>query len=148
MWSMEIGKLSQTEIKDGVRLCIEEGLEWPPSLPKFVELCTRIDSEDAFWRMIEQKPCESQAEKVTRERVGYQCRSMYSEEKARKVFAKEYAENVKRERRGQLAQPLKALPKDSAVTEIDKRISDRIGKPTTAIEQRMAKIMKARHENQ
>jgi hypothetical protein len=47
LWSQELGKLSREEVAKGAQALMT--LEWPPSLPQFINLCRpKLDAQKAF----------------------------------------------------------------------------------------------------
>jgi hypothetical protein len=47
LWSQELGKLSREEVTKGAQALMT--LEWPPSLPQFINLCRpKLDAQKAF----------------------------------------------------------------------------------------------------
>jgi hypothetical protein len=47
LWSQELGKLSRDEVTKGAQALMT--LEWPPSLPQFINLCRpKLDAQKAF----------------------------------------------------------------------------------------------------
>lgn len=133
-----------SHLKRGVSRTISERLSWPPSLPQFLGLCLDFDTTDAYNRMINRKPVLDDIEYFTRQDVGYQCKRVLDDSKARALFNKIFKQKLELKRKGILPiRDQKLLSAESVVTEIDKKVSDR-GVGETAIEKRMAKIIKNR----
>ena len=104
MWKMALNKQSQLEVKGAVAEIINQAIVWPPNLPKFIELCQgpTIDTEDAFNRMIDRKPCNGVAEWQSRQEVGFRCKQQLSEGDARKVWKAALLKNIEKVRNGEL----------------------------------------------
>lgn len=84
-------------IKLGIARLIKDGIEWPPNLPQFVKLCEPdIDSDRLFDLFISHKPPEGMADYLTRNQVGFRCRTQLSEDKARKLWSDTLLKNIKR----------------------------------------------------
>ena len=94
--------------------------------------------------MINRKPALDDVEYFTRQDVGYQCKQVLAEDKARALFNKVFKQKLELKRKGKLpVRGQKLLAAESVVTETDKEISNRTG-CKTAIEKRMARIIKNR----
>ena len=94
--------------------------------------------------MINRKPALDDVEHFTRQAVGFQCKRVLDDSKARALFNKVFRDKLELKRKGKL--PImgqKLLSTESVVTETDKEISARTGGQTD-IEKRMAKIIKNR----
>lgn len=104
IWTQAIGKLSDQEVKSGVAECVNQGLEWPPSLPEFVRMCREsgVDWKPAFDRLIQRKPAIDRVEKLTRHECGYQIKTQLSADKAEKRFKSVYLRYIEMERNGNL----------------------------------------------
>lgn len=104
MWKMALNKQTQLEVKSAVAEIINQAITWPPNLPKFIELCQgpQIDTEDAFNRMIDRKPCHGIAEWRSRQDVGFRCKQQLSEGDARKVWRNALLKNIEKVRNGEL----------------------------------------------
>ena len=91
--------------------------------------------------MINRKPALDDVEHYTRQQCGYQCKRVLDDTKARALFNKVFKDKLELKRKGKLPmRNQKLLPTESAVTEIDKEVSNRkVG--MTDIEKRMAKIV-------
>lgn len=91
--------------------------------------------------MINRKPVLDDVEYFTRQEVGYRCKRVLADEKARKLFNEVFIRKLELKRKGKLPiRDQKLLSAESVVTETDKEISNReAGK--TDIEKRMAKII-------
>ena len=126
---------------------VSERLNWPPSLPQFLSLCLDFDTTDAYDRMINRKPVLDDVEYFTRQQVGYQCKRVLDDTKARALFNKVFKDKLELKRKGRLPiRDQKLLASESVVTETDKAISNRTG-CKTAIEKRMANIIKNRNKD-
>ena len=126
---------------------VSERLNWPPSLPQFLSLCLDFDTTDAYNRMINRKPVIDDVEYFTRQQVGYQCKRVLDDAKARALFNKVFKDKLELKRKGKLPiRDQKLLASESVVTETDKAISNRTG-CKTAIEKRMANIIKNRNKD-
>lgn len=115
-------------MRNAAERCKAEQITYPPNLPKFLALCTEAedDTEEAFWRMIRQEPCQSQAEKITRQRVGFACQTRLSEEAARKKFKVEYAENKRRYSRGELPdEDVMMIEQKAPLSDLDREVQNR-----------------------
>ena len=98
--------------------------------------------------MISRKPALDDVEYYTRAQVGYQCKRVLDDTKARSLFNKVFKDKLELKRKGKLPiRDQKLLSTESVVTETDKEISNRTG-CKTAIEKRMAKIIKNRANQQ
>jgi hypothetical protein len=73
VWFASIYDLDDEKIKKGLRACLDNGLEWPPSAPEFRKLCLGIRGDDycapagihkAFPKMLEDKTKIENARKV------------------------------------------------------------------------------------
>ena len=94
--------------------------------------------------MINRKPALDDVEHFTRQAVGYQCKRVLEDSKARSLFNKVFRDKLELKRKGKLPiRDQKLLATESVVTETDKQISGRTG-CKTEIEKRMAKINKHR----
>jgi hypothetical protein len=88
MWKIALNKQTIESVKNGVSQTVKLGIVWPPNLPKFLELCDGVeDVTESFDRFIERKKPIDYAEFLTRNKVGYQCRTQLAEDKARKLWA-------------------------------------------------------------
>ncbi len=78
-----------------------------PSVGQFINWCDgpEIDTDDAFNRMIDKKPCNGVAEFTTRQEVGFRCKQQLSEDKARALFKKVLTRNIQRVKNGELIEP-------------------------------------------
>jgi len=104
MWKIALNKQTQSEVKGAVAEVLNQAITWPPNLPKFIELCQgpQIDTDEAFNRMIDRKPCNGVAEYETRQEVGFRCKQQLSEEKARALFKKVLTRNIQLVKNGEL----------------------------------------------
>ena len=144
MWITELSSITTNHLRRGVSRTVSERLNWPPSLPQFLSLCLDFDTTDAYNRMINRKPVLDDVEYFTRQQVGYQCKRVLDDAKARALFNKVFKDKLELKRKGKLPiRDQKLLASESVVTETDKAISNRTGEKT-AIEKRMAKIIKNR----
>ena len=147
MWITELSSITTNHLKRGVGRTVSERLNWPPSLPQFLSLCLDFDTTDAYNRMINRKPVLDDVEYFTRRQVGYQCKRVLDDAKARALFNKVFKDKLELKRKGKLPiRDQKLLASESVVTEVDKAISNRTG-CKTAIEQRMANIIKNRNKD-
>ena len=113
-------------------------------MPQFLSLCLDFDTTEAFNRMINRKPALDDVEYYTRADVGYQCKRVLEDGKARVLFNKVFKLKLDLKRKGKLPiRGQKLLSTQSVVTEQDKEISARTN-GQTAIEKRMARIIKNR----
>ena len=97
--------------------------------------------------MIDRKPVLDDVEYFTRQQVGYQCKRVLDDVKARLLFNKVFKDKLELKRKGRLPiRDQKLLASESVVTETDKAISNRTG-AKTAIEKRMANIIKNRNKD-
>jgi len=91
--------------------------------------------------MIDRKPALDDVEYYTRSAVGYQCKRVLDDGRARALFNKTFKLKLELKRKGKLPiRDQKLLASESMVTETDKAISKR-GDGGSEIEQRMAKII-------
>ena len=94
--------------------------------------------------MINRKPALDDVEYFTRVDVGYQCKKVLDDTKARALFNKTFKLKLELKRKGKLpVRDQKLLAAESVVTEMDKQVSNRT-QGTTDIEKRMAEIIKNR----
>jgi hypothetical protein len=141
MWITNLSSITEQHLKRGVALTISERFNWPPSLPQFLSLCLDFDTTEAYNRMINRKPALDDVEYFTRQAVGYQCKRVLDDAKARALFDKVFKDKLELKRKGRLPiRDQKLIAAESVVTEMDKKISARTG-CKTAIEKRMAKIL-------
>jgi stalled ribosome alternative rescue factor ArfA len=141
MWIEELSSITSNHLRRGVSRTVSERLKWPPSLPEFMSLCLDFDTTEAYNRMIARKPVLDDVEYYTRQDCGYRCKRVLDDVKARALFNKIFRDKIELKRKGKLPmRNQKLLPTESAVTEIDKEVSNRkVG--MTDIEKRMAKIV-------
>lgn len=95
-----LSKLSPLDITLGFSECIkmaQNGSEWPPVPITFISLCKNsgIDVNGSFCRFIERESANDLSETVTRNEIGYNCRSL-SDEKARKLWTQYYKINFRK----------------------------------------------------
>lgn len=152
MWITSLTSITEQHLKRGVSRTVSERLGWPPSLPQFLSLCLDFDTTDAFNRMIQKKPALDDVEYFTRQDVGYQCKRVLSDEKAKALFNKVFKLKLELKRKGNLPiRDQKLLSSKSVATEMDKEISERclnsMGRSKSAIENRMNRIIKTRSSN-
>jgi hypothetical protein len=87
-WIQALSRFDQEQLKIGVAETVRRGITWPPNLPKFIELCENIeDFSESFYRFINHQESATEAEYITRNRVGFQCRTQLSEAKALKLWS-------------------------------------------------------------
>ena len=109
-------------------------------MPQFLSLCLDFDTTDAYNRMIDRKEVLDDVEYFTRQAVGYQCKRVLDDTKARALFNKVFKDKLELKRKGKLPiRDQKLLAAESVVTEVDKQITNRTG-AKTAIEKRMERI--------
>lgn len=92
-----LGKLSAKQITQGFGECIkhaQNGAEWPPVPITFISMCKTagIDLDGSFNRFIKRDTPKDVAEKITRNQVGFNCRSL-ADDKARKLWSRHYRDN-------------------------------------------------------
>ena len=140
-WITELSQITNNDLQRGVARTVSERLNWPPSLPEFLSLCLDFDTTEAYNRMISRKPALYDVEYFTRQEVGYRCKRVLADEKARKLFNEVFRRKLDLRRRGKLPiRDQKLLSTESMVTDIDREVSNRkVG--TTDLEKRMAKIV-------
>ena len=141
----ENGIRTVDQIKCGFRKARSSDSDFLPSCGKFISWCNDVDLtviNTAFDRMIKREPPTDNIEYNTRQDVSYQCKTQLDETRARKLFKDTYIKYQQMVARGEQIRDKDqlALPESSVVTEIDKEITEREGKPLTAIEKRMNKI--------
>jgi hypothetical protein len=147
---MELSSITSNHLQRGVKRVVSDRLTWPPSLSQFLSLCLDFDTTEAFNRMIQRKPALDDVEYFTRADVGYQCKRVLEDGKARALFNKVFKIKLDLKRKGKLPiRDQKLLSTRSEVTEVDKEISDRENsKPEMKLHQeRMARIKKAKQLN-
>ena len=149
MWITSLSSITEQHLKRGVSRTVSERLTWPPSLPQFLSLCLDFDTTDAYNRMINHKPVLDDVEYYTRADVGYQCKRVLDDTKARALFNKVFKLKLELKRKGKLPiRGQKLLSSESAVTEIDKEVSERClnsrDRSKTQLENRLNRIIKNR----
>lgn len=88
MWKIALNKQTIESVKNGIAQTVKAGITWPPNLPKFIELCECVeDATESFDRFIDKKEPLDHAELLTRQKVGFQCRTQLPEDKARKLWS-------------------------------------------------------------
>ena len=102
LWIAKLNTMSMTEIKHAVAKVVNDGVTWPPSLPKFVSLAYGIDTDEAFDRMIKQVKVDCPVEVATRRQCGYECRTQLPEQKARALFNSVYIKFHDKHKKGEL----------------------------------------------
>ena len=114
-------------MKNGVVEVIKQRVSWPPNLPKFLDLASGVDTDEAFDRMIRHGKTKSDVEIKVWAECAFQCRTRLSEDKARALFKKTYLKWRERSDSGQMP-PMgqKALPANSANKKSDHDINERI----------------------
>ena len=125
---------------------IRTGNKWAPDFADFMAMVNKSDEADidgAFDRMIKRDDAIDNIEYNTRQDVGYRCKTQLSEKDARKLFKDTYIKYQQKVRQGEFIadKDQLTLPESSQVTEVDKLITEREGKPQTAIEKRMMNIL-------
>ena len=148
-WVESLSSITDQHIKRGVDRTISERLNWPPTLPEFLSLCLDFDTTEAYNRMINRKPVLDDVEYFTRQAVGYQCKNVLDDKKARELFNKTFKMKLELKRKGKLpVRNQKLLPSESITTEIDKEISERCSnakeRSKTKLENRLNRIIKNR----
>ena len=146
-WIMELSSITDQHLERGVKRTVSERLQWPPSLPLFLSLCLDFDTTDAYNRMINRKPVLDDVEYYTRQEVGYQCKRVLDDTKARALYNKVFKLKLELKRKGKLPiRGQKLLSAESVVTEVDKEISSRTGSKveTKKHADRMARIEAAK----
>jgi len=99
--------------------------------------------------MINRKAALDGVEYYTRQDCGYRCKRVLDDVKARVLFNKTFTQKLELKRKGKLPiRNQKLLSNESAVTEIDKEISERcsnsIDRSKSNLENRMNRIIKNR----
>ena len=123
-WIMELSSITNQHLERGVKRTVSERLKWTPSLPLFLSLCLDFDTTDAYNRMINRKPVLDDVEYYTRQEVGYQCKRILDDAKARALYNKVFKLKLELKRKGKLPiRDQKLLSEKSVVTEVDKEIS-------------------------
>tara|TARA_R110000787_G_scaffold275132_1_gene383562 strand:- start:24 stop:473 length:450 start_codon:yes stop_codon:yes gene_type:complete len=121
---MELSSITNQHLERGVKRTVSERLKWTPSLPLFLSLCLDFDTTDAYNRMINRKPVLDDVEYYTRQEVGYQCKRILDDAKARALYNKVFKLKLELKRKGKLPiRDQKLLSEKSVVTEVDKEIS-------------------------
>ena len=142
----ELSSITVNHLQRGVKRVISERLTWPPSLPQFLSLCLDFDTTEAYNRMINRKPALDDVEYYTRVQVGFQCKRVLDDSKARNLFNKVFRDKLDLKRKGKLPiRDQKLLSSESTVTEFDREVSDRENsKPEMKLHKaRMARIKAA-----
>lgn len=96
--------------------------------------------------MINRKPALDDVEYYTRVQVGFQCKRVLDDSKARNLFNKVFRDKLDLKRKGKLPiRDQKLLSSESTVTEFDREVSDRENsKPEMKLHKaRMARIKAA-----
>lgn len=143
-----LGKLSAEQIKQGFAECIKQaqnGSEWPPVPITFISMCKTagIDIDGSYERFLYRKPLLNNAEIKTRDQVGFNCRAL-PDEKARKLWAKNYRANYLLMVEGKLSKDQSiALTEHVTTTQFD--IERQNYKPTNPkVKKMLARLEKAR----
>ena len=132
-WIMELSSITNQHLERGVKRTVSERLKWTPSLPLFLSLCLDFDTTDAYNRMINRKPVLDDVEYYTRQEVGYQCKRVLDDTKARALYNKVFKLKLELKRKGKLPiRGQKLLSAESVATEVDKEISSRTGSKVEA----------------
>ena len=120
MWVLALSKMTQAEVKTGIKVIIDTRVSWPPNLVKFLELASGINTDDAFDRFIDRQDALNDIEKKTRHECGYE----------------RFKSGV------DISTQHKALPKHSAGKKTDHMVEARLrdNKPKTELEIRMDAI--------
>lgn len=97
--STEQVKLGLTEARKGTN-------PFWPSVGQFINWCDgpQIDTDDAFNRMIDKKPCNGVAEYETRLECSFRCKTQLPEDKARALFKKVLTRNIEKVKSGELVE--------------------------------------------
>lgn len=97
---------NQQQVSDGLAAARKGDNPFWPSVGQFINWCNgpEIDTDEAFNRMIDRKPCDGVAEYETRQEVGFRCKQQLSEEKARALFKKVLTRNIQRVKNGELVE--------------------------------------------
>jgi hypothetical protein len=97
---------NEWQIKAGLEAARKGVNPFWPSVGQFINWCDgpEIDTDEAFNRMINRKPCNDIAEYETRQEVGFRCKQQLSEEKARALFKKVLTRNIQLVRNGELVE--------------------------------------------
>ena len=143
MWVLALSKMTQAEVKTGIKVIIDTRVSWPPNLVKFLELASGINTDDAFDRFIDRQDALNDIEKKTRHECGYACRNQLPADKAKALFKKVYLKWHERFKSGvDISTQHKALPKHSAGKKTDHMVEARLrdNKPKTELEIRMDAI--------
>ena len=148
-WIAALSSITDDHLKRGVNRTLAERLTWPPTLPLFLSLCLDFDTTEAYNRMINRKAALDDVEYYTRQDCGYRCKRVLDDVKARVLFNKTFTQKLELKRKGKLPiRNQKLLSNESAVTEIDKEISERcsnsIDRSKSNLENRMNRIIKNR----
>lgn len=66
VWAATLAGVTYPQIKHGLRQCVDQGLDWPPTAPEFRRLC--IDGSDVAWehRQQERANAEEAAKRAAR----------------------------------------------------------------------------------
>lgn len=122
-WVQGLSTMNPAEIRTAVGKSLTDNPSgWPPSLPEFIELgkTPDIDFNESFNRMIRKGKAKTLAEKHTFHDVGYQCRTLLREDKARRLHRETLSNYTKAEACGELAEPEQpALPSKVVRNPID-----------------------------
>lgn len=106
MWILALNKLDPEQVKNGIAATVKAGITWPPNLPKFIELCEGVEDEnESFDRFISKQEPKDHAELLTRQQVGFKCRTQLQEDKARKLWAETISRFRKKIANGDITPP-------------------------------------------
>lgn len=127
MWKLALSGLESNAVTNGIKQMIEQRIEWPPNLPKFMEIAMGIDTDAAYDRFMSHKPALGDVEKKTRSDCGTECRGKLSEDAGRAKFRKTYLKWQKAQDNDQWpARQLYAPSKLSMVKSSDRMIEERM----------------------
>lgn len=118
-WIQLVGTASDETINSVLSQCfdrVRSGEGWPPVMAEFCAMFEEqgLDFDESYYRMKHNKQGICPAERATFRDVGYQCRTLYAEDRARRIHRQTLIMYLKKQQRGELKEP-KALPKPEIV---------------------------------
>lgn len=151
MWRNAINSLTDEQLKFGIDECrrrIFNGNPWPPNMANFLAMVhghSDIDFQGAFWRCLNKKPA-GKIEQWVSQNIGYNVR-VSSHDNAARLHKRWMMDAIERDSRGELVMPgekLRALPVHSVKNLNDQKREEYEQRHGTALNPRIAEILKCR----
>ena len=139
MWNLALNKLDQSTVKNGIKQIIDKRIAWPPNLPKFLDLASGVDTDEAYEHMIKRGKPRNHIEVKVWSDCAFNCRSI-AEDKSRSLFKKVYMRWHERNERGEMPpEGQKSLTEHSADKSTDRMVEERMrsNSPKTDLEKRL-----------